>query len=543
MPSALLRFASRRPRIIASLNVIVPVLVLLVGYRWYSVGNTIWVPAHAPRLVRSGISIAPGIYLLGAMSPAAVYVIETSKGLVLVDSGLESEVNVLKWEMTRLGLDWKRVCAVLLTHAHGDHSGGAEALRAATGATVYAGDGDVPVLRAGMPREAFFSTFFMPSHDPHPTTVDVALTGGERLEIGGVSIEALAMPGHTPGSICYLLERENLRALFTGDVIIMLRGDEQPRTELRKPLGTYSAYLAPRYRGDAKDSLASLRRLRALPVPSLVLPGHPAADDTPQNPCLTQERWESLLDQGIHDMETLLARYQADGPDFLDGVPKQILPDMYYFGDFRGSAVYGFFASSKFFIVDAPGGTGFVEFLNRRLRQLGRDPQPATAVLLTACGMNETAALKEVVEKSHAQVVAPIAGIQKLKESCAPETVFLSTDELPAKGWFPVTSTPLEGPGIAPVAYQIAWAGKNVLYSGRIPSKVTRKAGELISELFNSTDKVPGYFASLRQLMRMKPDLWLPATSTDEHNANLYDRDWERVIEDNLSVVKLIVSH
>ena len=55
-------------------------------------------------------------------------------------------------------------------------------------------------------------------------------------------------------------------------------------------------------------------------------------------------------------METLVARYEADGADFLDGVPKQLLPDLYYLGDFRGVAVYGFFASSKFFVVDAPGG-------------------------------------------------------------------------------------------------------------------------------------------------------------------------------------------
>src|SRR4029077_19753039 len=170
------------------------------------------------------------------------------------------------------------------------------------------------------------------------------------------------------------------RALFAGDVIMMLRGDENPRTQYRKPLGTYSAYMAPRYRGSAKDSLASLRRLRSLPVPDLVLPGHPGTDVKEESPRLSQERWESLLDHGIHDMETLLSRYKADGALFLDGIPKQLLPDMYYLGDFKGACIYGFFSSSRFFIVNAPGGPVLHEFVSTRLRQLGRDPVAPTAV-------------------------------------------------------------------------------------------------------------------------------------------------------------------
>jgi hypothetical protein len=78
-----------------------------------------------------------------------------------------------------------------------------------------------------------------------------------------------------------------------------------------------------------------------------------------------------LLDPGPRDMETLLSRYKADGALFLDGIPKQLLPDMYYLGDFNGTCIYGFLASSKFFLVDAPGGPGLLEFVSNRLRQLG----------------------------------------------------------------------------------------------------------------------------------------------------------------------------
>jgi glyoxylase-like metal-dependent hydrolase (beta-lactamase superfamily II) len=527
-----------------ALSLFVVLVLAFLAYHWsYSAARGTWSARKVPLLAHASVSIAPGVYLLGSLSPSAVYVLESSAGLVLVDSGLDTDASALKWEMARAGLDWTRICAVLLTHAHGDHSGGAQWLRQSTGARVYAGEGDAAVLRAGTPREAFFSTFVMPGHEGHATTVDVALKGGETLNFGDIRLDVLAMPGHTPGSTCYLLTRGSLRALFAGDVIMMLKGDDNPRSELGKPLGTYSAYLSPRYRGDAEDSLASLRRLRGIPVPTLVLPGHPAADPAPASPCLSQARWEELLDRGINDMETLLGRYRADGRDFLDGEPKTILPDLYYLGDFQDSAVYGFFASSKFFIVDAPGGNGFSQFLKSRLEQLGRTSLPPTAVLLTSCGASSTMALKELVEQCHTQVVTSPAGIEKLRESCPPATVFLSTDELSGKGWFPVVCTPLEGPGIAPVAYQLEWSGKKVFFAGRVPAVVNQRTAEkLISQLSRSPRDLRVYFADLAKLLGMKPDVWLPAAATDDQNANLYDDEWQKMIEDNLLVVKMLAT-
>ncbi len=481
--------------------------------------------------------------MLGDLAPSAVYIIESSDGLILVDSGLDSEAAPLKAEMTKLGLDWKRVRAILLTHSHGDHTGGAQALRLATGAKVYAGEGDVAVLAAGGPREAVFSTFYMPDYKPHATSVDVALKGDETIALGDVHIRAIAAKGHTPGSMCYVLERKDFHALFAGDVIMMLRGDVPPRTELGKPLGTYSVYLSSRYRGNAKDYLDTLRRLRQMPVPDLVLPGHPRADVSPESPCLSQERWESLLDRGIGDVETVLSRYTADGADFLDGVPKALLPDLYYLGNFRGWAVYAFFASSKCFLVDAPGGPGLLEFVRTGLRRLGREPTDPAAVLLTSCGRSATAGLNELVEQCRAAVVASYDGVERLRESFPPGTTIIPAEELPAKGWFPVVSIPLRGIGFAPAAYELRWSEKTVLFTGRIPLLVTQETGQrLIGDLTTSGGDVRGYSASIDDLRTRKPDLWLPAIPVNDQNANLYDFDWQRVMEDNTLLVNVILS-
>lgn len=515
------------------------------AYLWYSGGLDAFAAAGAARpLHRGTITVVPGIHMLGALSPSAAYVVETTDGLILVDTGLDRDARPLKAEMARLGLDWRRIRAILLTHVHGDHTGGARTLRAETGARVYAGAGDAAALRAGGPRDAFFSIFSMPDRVPHPTDVDVELRGGETITVGDVRVEAIAAPGHTPGSVCYLAHCRGRRALFAGDVIMMLRGDEPPRGELGKPLGTYSAYLPPHYRGDARETLATLRRLRRLAVPDLVLPGHPGAQRAPEDPRLTRRRWETILDAGIRDMEDLLAHFEADGADFLDGNPRPLLPDLDYLGDRDGAAVYAFVAGSRLHLVDAPGGPGLAGFVDERRRQLGRAPAKPSAVLLTGCGPAETAGLRELVDACHPEVIAASAGIERLRALLPAGTVISPAEELGSRGGFPVTTIPLGGRGLAPIGYRLTWAGKAVLISGRIPVKMSQEAGEsLIADLTHPPGDVREYFASLTRLHDASPpDLWLPAVPTQGQNANLYGDEWIRELDQNLGVVRAILS-
>lgn len=522
----------RRPAVPGLL--IVAWLLVGGGHRPALAGNDPVDLGRVPALRPAAITIAPGIHMLGGLAPSAAYAVETPDGIVLVDSGLRPDAAPLKAQMATLGLDWRRVRAILLTHAHGDHTGGAEHLRGATGARVYAGAGDAGVLRAGGPWEAFFSTFSMPDETTHATAVDVALEGGEVIELGGVRFRALAAPGHTPGSTCYLMERRGLRVLFSGDVISSLVGDPASPSRVRKALGTYSAYLAPRYRGDAAAYLSSLRKLRSLEVPDLVLPGHPRSDPSPQVPRLSQARWNELMDRGIRDMEVLVSRYRADGADFLDGEPKALLPGLYYLGDRGGRAVYGLSASSRFLLVDAPGGPGLLEFVRRGLRRLGVEPVDPAAVLLTSGGEAETSGLKELVEHGHATVFAPPGVLRALRAACPAGTDLASTDDLAARGWFKVTVVSLRLGALAPVAYRLEWAGKSALLSGRIPVKgAAGNWPDPSSATPASREVVLDAMISVHRLSDRRPDLWLPATPIDGQNANLYDQEWDDIITAN----------
>jgi glyoxylase-like metal-dependent hydrolase (beta-lactamase superfamily II) len=478
----------------------------------------------APVLLPATVAVAPDVYLLGKLSPAVAYVVDTGDGLVLIDSGLEASASAVLEQFATLRLDPRRLKVILLTHVHADHSLGAQRLRGLTGARIYAGRGDCAPLREGGPREAFLSVYHMPSVTPHPTTVDVELTGSETLNFGETHITVIATPGHTPGSVCYLLERPGLRALFTGDVV------EHLKAVNGTALGTYSAHLPPLYRGDAGDYLASLRRLRALPLPDLILPGHPGEDPAPENPRLSAARWQGLLDQGIEEMESLLGRYAADGANFLDGTPKELVPGLHYLGDCGGSAVYCLDAPTGLFLFDVPGGDVLVDFLAKRFKERGWEGRRTTAVLLTSAGKEATAGLAALVRDSGCQVVGPEAGLEEVRRLCPAGTRLLGDGDLTTAGWFEVRSIPLQGRGVAPVAYELRRAGKTVLVSGRIPVKLSLPEAErLVSEVTG-----PGeYRKSLDRLAEVRPDLWLPAVPVYGQNANLYDDDWMKVIEQN----------
>ena len=487
-------------------------------------------PLRIPVIDGTTTTVVAGVHLIGGVGPAASYAVETTEGLILIDAGLDDDAAALKAELKSLGLDWKSLRAVFLTHVHGDHCGGAERLRAETGARIYAGRRDADVIASGVPREAFFSIFPMPNHSPHATHVDEPLQGGESISIGEMTIETIDTPGHTPGSVCYLMENNGLRILFSGDVIYRL-GDH--------PLGTYSAYLAPGYRGDVREFLASLKKLRNLPAPDLVLPGHPAASRAPQSPRLSSREWNRILDSGIQEMEQLIARFEADGANFLDDHPKQLVPGVCYFGNFHGTEVYGLYSGSVFAIINAPGGAGLYEFLEQRQNILKLPPTKPTAVLLTACSEREISGLKKLVEDTQASVYVAEADMELIRSLCPSGTAVLSTKDLDKSQLPAVTPVELGRSGTTLIAYVMESSGKTILISSTIPTGGNRTmVGELISRSGESSLTPSDFVNVLRQLLQIGPDLWLPAVTVNGQNANLYDEEWKSVLGKDFDAVQ-----
>ncbi len=112
--------------------------------------------------------------------------------------------------------------AVLLSHGHFDHVGGAAELSEEYGIDVHIGAGDRAMLADPLSAvSAEFRAFLADQEFPGEPGRVVELDRAETLDLGGVAIEIIPTPGHTAGSTCYGLAAADGRpaVLFTGDTL------------------------------------------------------------------------------------------------------------------------------------------------------------------------------------------------------------------------------------------------------------------------------------------------------------------------------------
>jgi glyoxylase-like metal-dependent hydrolase (beta-lactamase superfamily II) len=121
---------------------------------------------------------------------------------VVDPSGDAAELRLL---LARLGA---RCTAILVTHGHWDHLVGVADLAEGTGARVYMAEGERMLLESP-------AGFTPASISLRPYTPDVLLEGGEVIEVAGIELEVLAVPGHSPAHLAYYAQGD----LFSGDVL------------------------------------------------------------------------------------------------------------------------------------------------------------------------------------------------------------------------------------------------------------------------------------------------------------------------------------
>jgi len=150
------------------------------------------------------------------------HVVAQGQALVMIDSGYERGAEALDAAMREAGLDPARLRAVVVTHGHADHAGGARYFQRRYGARVVAGAGDRPMLAAGH-NDRLCPTGLLArirrgtdeAGAYTPTAPDLAVDGPTSLTpFTGVDGEVIPVPGHTPGSVVVVVSG----AAFVGDL-------------------------------------------------------------------------------------------------------------------------------------------------------------------------------------------------------------------------------------------------------------------------------------------------------------------------------------
>jgi glyoxylase-like metal-dependent hydrolase (beta-lactamase superfamily II) len=153
---------------------------------------------------------------LSAPEDAAVYLISIPGHAALIDCGCGGATDLLLANVESAGVRPEDLELLLLTHCHFDHTGAACALRDRLGCTVVAHALDASYIERG-DDEVSAATWYGSRLQPCP--VDRKLgTQLEPIAVGERTITAIHIPGHSPGSVAYLMFSAGRSVLFAQDV-------------------------------------------------------------------------------------------------------------------------------------------------------------------------------------------------------------------------------------------------------------------------------------------------------------------------------------
>jgi metallo-beta-lactamase class B len=213
----------------------------------------------------------------------------TPEGHILLDTGPNAMHDVIVSNVQELGFDVRDIRIILSSHAHFDHVQGHAAMKQLTGAQVVALGGDAAALEAGQDNSAGGFPGLV------PVEVDRVIQDGDIVTLGGMTLSALWVPGHTQGATMWLTTVQEGGDTYS----VLTRGGEIPNEGV--PL--FNNHRHPEV---VEDTLWTLYRLKRREPPDLVLHNHPQNLGRPLNPmlpvnasctfCLDAEAWTALVE-------------------------------------------------------------------------------------------------------------------------------------------------------------------------------------------------------------------------------------------------------
>ena len=192
-----------------------------------------------------------------------VYLVDGGSELALIDVGAGMGAAQIIENVRVAGFDEAAIRHVLLTHAHGDHAGGAARIRRlAPNAQFVMSPYAANLLRTGDEVGTSLAIakqmgMYPADYVLEPCEVETELRGDDTLQVGDLTLTAIETPGHADGHLSFLLDHNGTRSLFGGDIVfnrgtVLLQAIHDCRID---------------------KLITSLRRLRSLEIDAL-FPGH-----------------------------------------------------------------------------------------------------------------------------------------------------------------------------------------------------------------------------------------------------------------------------
>jgi metallo-beta-lactamase class B len=206
--------------------------------------NAEWAKPYQP------FRIAGNLYYVGTYD-LACYLITTSEGLILINTGLASSEKQIKQNIKTLGFKLSDLKILLNTQAHYDHTGALASIKSKTKAMLFINEKDAPVLKDGGSSDyALGGNGF----SFKPVTADRLLKNGDIIELGDAKLTMLHHPGHTKGSSSFLFTVKDDQKTYS--VLIA----NMPTIVTEKAFSALKSY--PEIASDYAYSLTEMKKLK-----------------------------------------------------------------------------------------------------------------------------------------------------------------------------------------------------------------------------------------------------------------------------------------
>lgn len=248
--------------------------------------------------------VSPRSFYVSGQTWVGCWLIDTGEGCILIDTGIPESLYMLTSSISSLGYKLTDIKKILLSHAHFDHCGAAEAMRRITGAELYMSKEDWDFYR-NCPEETLRL-----DKDSHPQDfeVDKFYSDDEPVCFGDIEVRTMLTPGHTVGCTSFFWDEKNP---LDGKIYTVAMHGGVGANTMNDNYYKSSAYLTP----DLRDRfIYDSEKLKNIHV-DIALPSHPnqilitdrAGQYSDSNMVYLDDTvWSDFIDERVRQVKALL---------------------------------------------------------------------------------------------------------------------------------------------------------------------------------------------------------------------------------------------